>query len=485
MACSLQCINGGTCVLVKKDCSDPTAPFDTPVCDCGAPAADSCFYGERCESKIICASPFGAQAKSCNAFVPQGRGGVAASDVCHPAAAAPTLCTAAAATAITTSTPPPLKNGGSGGVDADAGADGSQQDADANADASQGGEQKQQDDAEADASEDGGSVAAAVSSVFIVAAIAVAIVAAVLSKRHIAGNKNERETGEQGLPFTAPKLNTLTPAKDGALASTADYRLDMQDQGLYSEPAEGAPVDDCLYDAIGEATVRAAEPVSDATYDIAENIFAAMNPNAVAMEAQYSLGNAGADPVYDMGANTMATVSEPTYDTGAAINVIAPSATYDTAAALGVTAGMAMYDVCDTNTDDQDLYATADGLYGLADAVDVTAPADATYCMAEQEQMPAFGAKEFSLTGQKMPAFEEQAVMLGTTADVDADSNTVSNDTVSMAGSEDSAFVTKSFRLTAESDSVRLVSVRRQNPLFGSGIRDSIAFAHDNDAEAC
>ena len=95
MACSLQCINGGTCVLVKKDCSDPTAPFDTPVCDCGAPAADSCFYGARCESKIQCNSPpFEAQAQSCNVFVAEGRGGVETSDVCHADATAPTLCTA-------------------------------------------------------------------------------------------------------------------------------------------------------------------------------------------------------------------------------------------------------------------------------------------------------------------------------------------------------------------------------------------------------
>ena len=94
--CSLQCINGGTCVLIKNNCSDITAPFDTPVCDCGAPAADTCFYGARCDSKIICNSLFEAQAKSCNAFVPQGRGGVDSRDVCHTATIAPSLCTAAA-----------------------------------------------------------------------------------------------------------------------------------------------------------------------------------------------------------------------------------------------------------------------------------------------------------------------------------------------------------------------------------------------------
>ena len=33
--CPLACINGGRCVLARADCSDLTAPFDTPTCDCG------------------------------------------------------------------------------------------------------------------------------------------------------------------------------------------------------------------------------------------------------------------------------------------------------------------------------------------------------------------------------------------------------------------------------------------------------------------
>ena len=91
--CDLPCINGGRCVLVKSDCSDAAALFDTPVCNCGIPASDACFYGERCEAKIQCNSdPFGTSAQSCNPFIQSGRGGVNAGDVCKTASTAPALC---------------------------------------------------------------------------------------------------------------------------------------------------------------------------------------------------------------------------------------------------------------------------------------------------------------------------------------------------------------------------------------------------------
>ena len=96
-------------------------PGSRPVCSCGAPSADSCFYGTRCESKIQCNSPSGEPAKSCSPFVPTGRGSVAAGDVCHAAAVSPNLCGALPrkdlgnvngnATAKTPITTPTLANG--------------------------------------------------------------------------------------------------------------------------------------------------------------------------------------------------------------------------------------------------------------------------------------------------------------------------------------------------------------------------------------
>ena len=76
--CAVSCINGGTCVLAKANCSNPDAPFDTPACDCGAPANGACFYGARCEHKLAC----GGTATACLRFVPQGRGTAPTSAVC-------------------------------------------------------------------------------------------------------------------------------------------------------------------------------------------------------------------------------------------------------------------------------------------------------------------------------------------------------------------------------------------------------------------
>ena len=90
--CDKPCFNGGKCKMIRSDCSDASAPYDTAVCDCGAPTSDSCFYGEQCESKINCNSPFGAPTKSCNPYVQQGRGGVSSGDVCKAESSAPGLC---------------------------------------------------------------------------------------------------------------------------------------------------------------------------------------------------------------------------------------------------------------------------------------------------------------------------------------------------------------------------------------------------------
>ena len=94
LSCDLNCINGGTCVLVKNDCTDPNAAYEKPVCDCGPPTAGSCFYGQTCDAKLTCAaSTLGFTANSCRPHIPAGRGGVLPSDVCGADAVAPALCT--------------------------------------------------------------------------------------------------------------------------------------------------------------------------------------------------------------------------------------------------------------------------------------------------------------------------------------------------------------------------------------------------------
>lgn len=96
--CDLSCINGGQCVLTKADCSDPNAAYNTPVCDCGAPASGVCFYGGRCQSKVGCnAGTLGFAARSCSPHTPQGRGRVDPAAVCTAEATAPALCVAPAA----------------------------------------------------------------------------------------------------------------------------------------------------------------------------------------------------------------------------------------------------------------------------------------------------------------------------------------------------------------------------------------------------
>jgi hypothetical protein len=46
------CKNGGVCSFRRADCTDADAPFDTPVCSCGAPTGTTCFYGQFCEEKV-------------------------------------------------------------------------------------------------------------------------------------------------------------------------------------------------------------------------------------------------------------------------------------------------------------------------------------------------------------------------------------------------------------------------------------------------
>ena len=84
-------------MLVKKDCSNPALLYDTPVCDCGAPSADSCFYGAKCEVKLTCLeSVLGYTVQSCTPFTQSGRGSVEPTSVCGASAIAPALCTAGA-----------------------------------------------------------------------------------------------------------------------------------------------------------------------------------------------------------------------------------------------------------------------------------------------------------------------------------------------------------------------------------------------------
>ena len=85
-ACPLQCINGGRCVLGKASgrCNDPTAPYVTPVCDCGSATAGSCFFGRLCERKVACPTGMPTNAvPACTTFVPTSRAErVNASEVC-------------------------------------------------------------------------------------------------------------------------------------------------------------------------------------------------------------------------------------------------------------------------------------------------------------------------------------------------------------------------------------------------------------------
>ena len=301
---------------------------------------------------------------------------------------------------------------------------------------------------------------------------------------------------------------------------------------MYTAPTESAAIDDCLYDAIGEATVKAA--AADAMYDVAENVGAAMNPTVGVGEymgvdaARPSVRNATYDTAGGAG------VESATYNTAAA--TLEP-ATYDTAAALlspiaGTGgSGMAMYDVCGlgantSTTDDQDLYATADGLYGVANAVDLgpdamydsatpaSADTEATYAMAEQERLPAFGgfgSTKANLSGT--PDFGEQSVMFDSTEDllatVDAETDGVGVglenpvydggsakdefDIVSAAAIMHSSTHSKAsqaekewtensqnaFVLDKEATSVRLKSARRVNPLFCNSI--ALAGGDDDD----
>ena len=416
-----------------------------------------------------------------------------------------TATTTTTATPTTASTLPPLKKIGEEKSVEDPTA------AQSNpiADAAKGNEPLQKNEgggagSEASSSGDGG-VAAAVSTLFILAAIVIAIVAAVLVKRRNS-TKDERKTSEEGQPWDAP-IDTLPPqaSQNGV---TPDYRLDGQNPGpLYTAPAEGA-VDDCLYDAIGEAAMSAA--ADNASYDVAESMA------AIAM-------NHTTDPVYDMGATAHA-------DTSTATGAIEP-ATYDTAAALGAASAgtrgsaAAMYDVCgrvnNTNntTDDQALYATADGLDGVADGVDLgtdalydsatPADTDATYCVAEQERLPAFGS--FGSTKANLSEFGEQSIIFDSTEDllatVDAETDGVGMenpvyegakegardgfDIVSAAAIMHSSTHSKSsqaekewtenlqnaFVLDTDATSVRLKSARRENPLF----RNSIALKGGTD----
>ena len=107
--CPLTCLNGGKCTFVKSNCSDAAAPFDKPICDCGAVRSSVCFYGKNCETKKQC----GSDARSCNPFVVKGRSAVSASQVCNPAPWAPGVCSkdapAAPTPAPTTSTEAPSK----------------------------------------------------------------------------------------------------------------------------------------------------------------------------------------------------------------------------------------------------------------------------------------------------------------------------------------------------------------------------------------
>jgi len=85
------CINGGECILVKADCADSAAPYDTPICKCSAPANDGkCFYGKKCNSAVTC----GTDARSCNPFVVTRRGQNPEENVCKTEAYPPAACSA-------------------------------------------------------------------------------------------------------------------------------------------------------------------------------------------------------------------------------------------------------------------------------------------------------------------------------------------------------------------------------------------------------
>lgn len=52
LATGSTCKNGGVCSFRRADCTDVDAPFDTPVCSCGAPTGGACFYGQFCDNKV-------------------------------------------------------------------------------------------------------------------------------------------------------------------------------------------------------------------------------------------------------------------------------------------------------------------------------------------------------------------------------------------------------------------------------------------------
>ena len=86
------CFNRGVCKLKRGNCSDPNAPFNVAVCDCGGrPFKGACFYGALCAERTD-SCPRGT--KSCNVVRKVKVGKDPAPIVCSPAVWPKGLCTA-------------------------------------------------------------------------------------------------------------------------------------------------------------------------------------------------------------------------------------------------------------------------------------------------------------------------------------------------------------------------------------------------------
>jgi len=242
--------------------------------------------------------------------------------------------------------------------------------------------------------------------------------------------------------------------------------------------------------------------------------------------------------LYDMGSNLGLAagadldLDQPLYSVGAAVEdeAVRPGmATYDTADSVlagpvvpedyaAASAGMATYDVGGASApalyavgnaaEAEDLYSTADGLYDTAAAA-AAAETEQPYPLFRSARPTAFGDAGLGLGGsadpyktaavhagqpdtatydlaatkEMLPSFDESALeMMDKLVGVDADEAPRAGD-----AEGDARFLAKSFRLNDGSDSVRLMSVRRVNPLYKGSVRAKLtkSIVSSDGAEAC